>query len=49
MLLEQDYLLLVYILFIELVYITIVAIALLLALIVTIRKLDKEKHISVWS
>ena len=50
MLLEQVYLLYIYILFIELAIVTVVAIALFVALVVTIRKLDnKKKHISVWS
>lgn len=42
MLLEQVYLLFIYILFVELAMVTIVNIALLIALIVTIRKLDKK-------
>jgi len=50
MLLEQVYILFIYILFIELAIVTVVAIALFVALVVTIRKLDnKKKHISVWS
>ena len=50
MLLSQVYLQFIYILFIELAIVTIVAIALFVALVVTIRKLDnKKKHISVWS
>lgn len=49
MLLEQVYLLFIYILFIELAIVTVVAIALFVALVVTIRKLDNEKkHISAW-
>ena len=49
MLLEQVYLLYIYILFIELAMVTVVAIALFVALIVTINKLDsKKKHISAW-
>ena len=49
MLLEQVYLLFIYILFIELAIVTVVAIALFVALDVTIRKLDnKKKHISAW-
>ena len=43
MLLEQVYLLYIYILFIELVLVTVVAVALFVALIVTIRKLDKKR------
>ena len=43
MLLEQVYLLLIYILFIELAIVTVVTIALFVALVVTIRKLDNEK------
>ena len=46
MLLEQVYLLFIYILFAELAIVTIVAIALSVTLIVTIRKLDNKKHIS---
>lgn len=42
MLLEQAYLFLIYILFVELVIVTVVAVALFVALIVTIRKLDKK-------
>ena len=49
MLLEQVYLLYIHILFIELAMVTVVAIALFVALVVTIRKLDsKEKHTSAW-
>ena len=48
MLLEQVYLLFIYILFIELAMVTVVAIALFVTLIVTIRKLDNKKHISAW-
>lgn len=49
MLLEQVYLLYIYILFIELAMLTVVAIALFVALVVTIRKLDSnEKHTSAW-
>ena len=43
MLLEQVYLLIIYILFIELVLVTVVAVALFVALVVTIRKLDKKR------
>lgn len=47
MLLEQVYLLFIHILFIELAMVTVVAIALFVALVVTIRKLDNnKKHIS---
>jgi len=47
MLLEQVYLLFIYILFIELAMVTVVAIALLIALIVTMRKLDNKKNTSL--
>jgi hypothetical protein len=47
MLLEQVYLLFIYILFIELAIVTVVAIALFLALVVTIRKLDSKKNTSL--
>ena len=47
MLLEQVYLQLIYILFIELAMVTVVAIALFVALIVTIRKLDNKKNTSL--
>ena len=47
MLLEQVYLLFIYILFIELAMVTVVAIALFVALVVTIRKLDNEKNTSL--
>ncbi len=43
MLLEQVYLLFIYILFIELAMVTVVAIALFVALVVTMRKLDSKK------
>ena len=46
-LLEQVYLLFIYILFIELAIVTVVAIALFVALVVTIRKLDNEKNTSL--
>lgn len=47
MLLEQVYIFMIYSLFIELAIVTVVAIALFVALVVTIRKLDsKKKHIS---
>lgn len=47
MLLEQVYLLFIYILFIELAIVTVVATFLFVALVVTVRKLDsKNKHIS---
>ena len=50
MLFEQVYLLYIYILLFELAMVTVVAIALFVALVVTVRKLDsKKKHISVWS
>ena len=44
MLLEQVYLLYIYILFIELAMVTVVAIALFVALIVTVRKIDSKKN-----
>ena len=43
MLLEQVYLLFIYILFIELAMVTVVTIALFVTLVVTIRKLDNKK------
>ena len=50
MLFEQVYLLFIYILFIQLAIVTVIAIALFVALKVTMRKLDsKKKHISVWT
>jgi len=47
MLLEQVYLLYIYILFIELAMVTVVAVALLIALIVTMRKLDNKENTSL--
>ena len=47
MLLEQVYLFFIYILFIELAMVTLVAIALFVALVVTIRKLDNKKNTSL--
>lgn len=47
MLFEQVYLTFIYILFIELAMVTVVAIALLIALVVTIRKLDNKKNTSL--
>ena len=47
MLLEQVYVVFIYILFIELAMVTVVAVALFVALVVTIRKLDNEKNISL--
>ena len=47
MLLEQVYLLFVYILIGELAIVTVVAIALFVALVVTIRKLDNQKNTSL--
>ncbi len=47
MLLEQVYLIFIYILFIELAIVTVVAVALLIALVVTMRKLDNEKNTSL--
>lgn len=46
MLLEQVCLLFIYILLFELAIVTVVAVALFVALVVTIRKLDNKKHIS---
>lgn len=47
MLFEQVYLIFIYILFIELAIVTVVAVALLIALVVTMRKLDNEKNTSL--
>lgn len=47
MLLEQVYLTFIYILLIELAIVTVVAIALFVTLIVTIRKLDNKKNTSL--
>ena len=47
MLVEQVYLLFIYILFIELAMVTVVAIALFVALVVAVRKLDNEKNTSL--
>lgn len=47
MLLIQGYILFIYILFIVLAMVTVVAIALFVALIVTMRKLDNEKNTSL--
>ena len=47
MLLEQVYILFIYILFIELAIVTVVAVALYVALVVTIRKLDNKKNTSL--
>lgn len=47
MLFEQVYFEFIYILFIELAMVTVVAVALLIALVVTIRKLDNEKNTSL--
>ena len=47
MLFEQVYLAFIYILFSELAMVTVVAIALFVALVVTIRKLDNEKNTSL--
>ena len=47
MLLEQVYLLFIHILFVELAMVTVVAIALFVALVVTIRKLDNKKNTSL--
>lgn len=47
MLLIQGYILFIYILFIVLAMVTVVAIALFVALVVTMRKLDNEKNTSL--
>ena len=47
MLLEQVYLLFIYILFIELAIVTVVAVALFVTLKVTIRRFDNEKNTSL--
>lgn len=47
MLLDQVFLIIIYILFIELVMVTVVAIALFVALVVTMRKLDNKKNTSL--
>ena len=47
MLLIQGYMLFIYILFIVLAMVTVVAIALFVALVVTMRKLDNEKNTSL--
>lgn len=47
MLFEQVYLAFIYILFIQLAIVTVVAIALFVALVVAIRKLDNEKNTSL--
>ena len=47
MVLEQVFLLFIYILFIELAIVTVVAIGLFVALVVTVRKLDNEKNTSL--
>ena len=47
MLLEQVYLLFTYILLFELAMVTVVAIALFVTLIVTVRKLDNDKNTSL--
>ncbi len=47
MVLEQVFLLFIYILFIELAMAIVVAIGLFVALVVTVRKLDNEKNTSL--
>ncbi len=47
MLLEQVYLLYIFVLFFELAIVTVVAIALFVALLVTIRKIDNKKNTSL--
>jgi len=49
MLIEQIYLIYIYILFFELVIVIAIAFALLVSLVVTIRKLDKQKNTSLLS
>lgn len=49
MLLEQVYLLFIYILFIELAMVTVVAVALFVALVVTIRNFRQQKNTSLSS
>ena len=49
MLLEQVYLLFIYILLVELAIVTVVAIALFVALVNTNKKLDNEKNTSLLS
>ena len=49
MLLEQVYLIFIYIFIIELAIVTVVAIALFVTYIVTVRKLDNEKNTSLSS
>ena len=47
MLLDQVFLIIIYILFIELVMVTVVAAILFVALVVTMRKLDNKKNTSL--
>ena len=47
MVLEQTYLFFIYILFFELVFVTVIAVALFITLVVTIRKLNKKKNTSL--
>ena len=47
MLFDQVYLLFIYILFFELAILTVIAIALFVALVVTINKLDNKKNTSL--
>lgn len=47
MLFEQVYLAFIYILFIKLAIVTVVAVALFVALVVTVRKLDSKKNTSL--
>ena len=47
MLIEQTYLIFIYILFFELVVVNAIAFALFVALAVTIRKIDKKKNTSL--
>lgn len=49
MLFEQVYLFFIYILFIELAMVTVVASALFVALVVTVRRLDNNKNTSLSS
>ena len=47
MLIEQTYLIFIYILFFELVVVTAIAFALFVTVVVTIRKIDKKKNTSL--
>lgn len=47
MVLEQVYLFYIYILFLELVLVAVIAVTLFVALVVTLRKIDKQKNTSL--